>query len=337
MFSARFTGYSAAYPSDGAWFWAPSDWRLDQNKYRYIIANHGAGGSEAWGSDTSLFNSNYHIWQLLKTNRYVVIALNNLGPQTFGSPAVMRSLDDAYNWCVNFGMASSKIGLLGGSMGGVTSLNWLRRNKEKVAATWLWSPLCDMEWANDTAGYTAPYSVGSVGYPTGYVSPITSAYAANTTTTAAVTIPVYGNPGVTIPVVDAKAFSDANGPVLPLIGGVATYTGKDDTHLYGVTMVQGQPAFNVANGGSISSSSDWQLQDYDPMRSVADYRGMASKVQICTALDDATIPYGQSQYFVDQIADPNVAMHQIASGGHTNLFPGIPFDEFVSFYDSAAW
>lgn len=67
----------------------------------------------------------------------------------------------------------------------------------------------------------------------------------------------------------------------------------------------------------------------------ASFRGIAP-IKIAQADDDATVPPAQNTSFVANVNDPLVTFREIANGGHTGLFAGVPAAEVVQFYEGLA-
>jgi len=126
-----------------------------------VIVLHGHNGSSLQSTvATSGFGA--HV-QALADAGIMVLAIDAGGPVAWSSPAAMTAITSAYTWLTGAGGAhSGKVGLFGWSMGGLTALNWLKRNPSLVAGTWLWAPCSDLDWARPTAGYTPAYATGGV-------------------------------------------------------------------------------------------------------------------------------------------------------------------------------
>jgi pimeloyl-ACP methyl ester carboxylesterase len=97
----------------------------------------------------------------------IVMSIDEAGQTGWSGPNVMTACTNAYNWLTGAGGAmTGKIGVMGWSMGGLTALNWIKRNPTKVGAAWLWAPAADLDLFNATSGYTPSYSTAYTGSPT---------------------------------------------------------------------------------------------------------------------------------------------------------------------------
>lgn len=109
----------------------------------------------------------WHAWMLAQAG-YLVLAVEAAGQTAWSDQASMDRLTDAYNYVIAQGAKAGKVGVMGYSMGGLTALNWIKRNVAKVACAWLWAPVTDLDWARtqNTWGteITADYPAGSAGF-----------------------------------------------------------------------------------------------------------------------------------------------------------------------------
>lgn len=109
----------------------------------------------------------WHVWMLAQAG-YILLATDNAGPAAWSDAAAMARLDDAYAYAMAIGGKPGKVAMMGWSMGGMTTLNWIKRNVSKVLCAWLWAPVTDLDWArtvsNWTAEITADFPGGSAGY-----------------------------------------------------------------------------------------------------------------------------------------------------------------------------
>lgn len=69
----------------------------------------------------------------------------------------------------------------------------------------------------------------------------------------------------------------------------------------------------------------------NPRVTPENYRGVGP-IRLVHAADDGTIPQGQSQFFVDQVADPAVTLKKLATGGHAALFGAVTDLEMVQHF-----
>lgn len=144
---------------------------------RAIIAIHGHG------ADASVWTPGWpgarHA-QALADAGYYVVSIDAGGTATFNNKAAMDAITSAYGYIVGtLGIAESKVGLFGWSMGGGNSLQWIKENPTKVWACLIWAPLTDLDYhclsggvptAEATAAYSPPiyvagdYFTNSVGH-----------------------------------------------------------------------------------------------------------------------------------------------------------------------------
>lgn len=109
----------------------------------------------------------WHIWMLAQAG-YIVLAVEAAGIAPWSNQAAMDRINDAYDYAMVQGAKPGKVGVMGYSMGGLTALNWIKRNAAKVAAAWLWAPVTDLDWARTQGTWgteiTAAYPSGSAGF-----------------------------------------------------------------------------------------------------------------------------------------------------------------------------
>lgn len=133
-----------------------------------IIATHGHG------ADATLYVPGNFIanhFQYLADQGYWVLAVDGGGPASWFNQASEDALTGAYNYLMGLGMSSSRVGLMGWSMGGGVALNWLKANPTKAAGAFLWAPATNLGYfygggnAEIDAAYAAygGYATGSVG------------------------------------------------------------------------------------------------------------------------------------------------------------------------------
>lgn len=97
-----------------------------------------------------------------------VISADWGGVYTWGGDAAMNAIDDAYNWLqLQPNVRKGKIGLQGGSMGGLNSLAWAGRNPARVACVSVDVPVLDLAgiWRDNIAGFRPLIDSA---YPGGY-------------------------------------------------------------------------------------------------------------------------------------------------------------------------
>lgn len=108
---------------------------------------------------------------------YSLLGADFGGPSTWGNAAAMSAYNDAYSWATTVYGARARVGVLTWSMGGGTSLNWMRRNPAKVAGMFTFAALTDVAYFG-TAGYAAPYTYPTGAQPGNYASEVSAAYPA---------------------------------------------------------------------------------------------------------------------------------------------------------------
>lgn len=130
-----------------------------------VICLHGRSGDATQFADASQPPSAFV--KALADAGMIVMSIDEGGPQGWSGPNVMTAVTNAYNWLVGAGGAAvGKVGIMGWSMGGLTALNWIKRNAAKCGPVWLWTPAADLDFFHATAGYTPSYSTAFVGSPT---------------------------------------------------------------------------------------------------------------------------------------------------------------------------
>lgn len=178
MIATKGIGYSTSAPTEGQLLIAANGTRFD-GSHPGVICFHGHGGDSLQylpNASPSLTGPGYHAWRLAEAG-YIVLAIDDAGGVAWSGPPAMSRADDAYAKLTapvasgGYGAKAGVIGLVGWSMGGLTVLNWMKRNTTKVAATWLWAPVTDLDWAEAQAAWKteidtafSPYSTASVGY-----------------------------------------------------------------------------------------------------------------------------------------------------------------------------
>lgn len=143
--------------------------RLGETGRLGIIALHGRGANGlTWSPGWS---GGDHVAEL--ANDFIILSPDAGGTLTWGNNTAMSAIDAAYTYLRGTlgANGSTKIGLMGWSMGGLNALNWLKRNPEKVACTWLWSPMTNLGAAQAGAytaeintAYSGNYATNSVGH-----------------------------------------------------------------------------------------------------------------------------------------------------------------------------
>lgn len=162
QYASRGVGYSGTTPTENMLLIREKSAPLDGTR-KGILCFHGHGGTcdqfDPNGPSSSL-GPGYHAWQLAEAG-FLVGAIDDAGGTAWSDQSAMDRATDGYSWLGSVGARSGKVGLVGWSMGGLTVLNWIKRNPTLVAGAWLWAPCSDLDWANSTSGYTPAYG-GSV-------------------------------------------------------------------------------------------------------------------------------------------------------------------------------
>lgn len=319
---------------------------------RLVLYNHGHGAtSSQFGMNTGPGSG---AMALARTGRYVVLSIDG-GPTTaeWGCGMNMEACRDAVTWARANGAKAGKYAAGGWSMGGLTTLNWLRRDTQCMGA-WLWVPAIDLSYFNSDAGYVPDYGSPLPANAT-WTAEISAnpggAYRAFTNTTAAVTIPAFGTPigqGVTIPVQGAQRFNDGlfsrGRPLISIggnIGGFPTYGRKDNTNFYDV--IAAGVAMDIPSGSTAIQNYGGSDLGYDPYSEFTDFTpaafGPTRKVALALTSDDGTIPPAMADAWLAKVANPNIAPTAKSKtlGNHTLMFQYYTDAEIVAFYDSLDW
>lgn len=97
-----------------------------------VMMVHGAGSNAAYCMDT-YGKHNERLAAILDAG-YTVDSADNGGSQTWGNQFSLDRLSLAYGHLTSQpGVSGQKIALMGDSMGGIVSLNWMRYNADKVS------------------------------------------------------------------------------------------------------------------------------------------------------------------------------------------------------------
>jgi alpha-beta hydrolase superfamily lysophospholipase len=137
-----------------------------------------------------------------------------------------------------------QVDLCGWSMGGLTALNWIKRNPGKVHRAVLWAPATRIAYFHDTNS--------------GFATEIEADY-----------------------------------------GGAAAWQA------------------NIAG--------------HEPVVDAAMFRGLGVPIRIYHGDADTTVPLAHSQEFVADVNDPNVTLHVLPGGTHTNLFGLVNIEDVADF------
>lgn len=315
---------------------------------RLVIANHGHGASSNQFAPNS--GPGLGVMALVRTGRYIVVCLD--GGPTFAewaSAMNMQANKDVITWARAAGVKSGKFAGLGWSMGGLTTLNLMRRYAELVGA-WLWVPAIDLDYFNSTPGYVPDYGLSLPNNST-WSSEISAVpggvYRAQSAVQSDVAIPVSFSPigtGATITLADASRFADElKGRRLSASGGTLpnfSYYGKDATHLY--DCISTGEGFTLPAGNLCTQNFGESDKGYNPYRDYLDYRpsafGANRKIALALTSDDPTVPPAIADAWLTKVTNPNIALAKPKTlGGHTMMFGYYSDEEIVNFYDSLDW
>lgn len=183
-------------------------------EYGWVVVSDDFGGTTPWSNDAALADAD-------------VVYGFATGAATQFAPNCMDVID-----------------IMGWSMGGLTALNWIRRNASKIHRAVLWAPATQIAYFH--------------GQNSGYATEIEADY-----------------------------------------GGAA----------------------------------NWQanLAGHEPLADAALFRDLGVPIRIYHGDGDPTVPLQHSIDFVDAVDSPDVQLHVLAGGNHTNLFGLIDPDDVADF------
>lgn len=349
----RTGAYSSNYATDQSMLTVPRG-QYTKSTTKCIIGCHGRNGDAVQYSPVSPLGP--LAWYLVDNGRYALLSVDHARINSWLDPDGIRAMDDALAYLTTLGFYTTRVGLMGWSMGGGLALNWAKRNPSRVSGVWCWNPVTDLRFFHDTSGsYTPAYpGTGATQAPTGWPAEIDTAFAASTTSSGSVTIPASGGAGVTVTVANAKGFTDQyRGATLGYAqattttpAGTFTYTSKDDTHLYGC--VSTGAAISVTASTTVAQTYTQARTIHNPYEDYAGFRSQPFKVKISQASDDTTVPPGMNNDatngFVAKVADANVTSRTPhPTGGHTGSLAGYggagapTVAEVQAFYDALTW
>lgn len=137
-----------------------------------------------WGPLTG--GSAYDHVRALIQQGFMVVGIDAGGASAWANPSVVGSggiievarttLQSEYTF------ANSKVGVLGGSMGGLTALLYAKNNPTHVAGMEIFSPAVDLKWCYKYPGYIPPYSTGGVVAQSIFATEINAAYSCTSAT-----------------------------------------------------------------------------------------------------------------------------------------------------------
>lgn len=103
-----------------------------------VIALHGSGND-------ATFADAYPPAIEMAARGYLVLGVDAGGTTTWGNDTSIAAVTDARTWLLANGAAAGQVVLMGGSMGSVVGLNWLRANPTLVACAQFALPVPDVE------------------------------------------------------------------------------------------------------------------------------------------------------------------------------------------------
>lgn len=331
--------YSTLYATDVSYLVRQT---ITTSASKVIVFCHGANGS---GYQAGIYPIEAHV-TALRDAGFVVLGVDHARINSYADPDACRAMDDVYTYVTStLGYSSTKIGLMGWSMGGGTALNWLKRQPSKVACAWLWNPMTDLRYFRDASGsYTPAYGNLNGATQGGRTTEINAVYAATSNAVGAYTIPASGGAGITMTITTntGKSFADGHnqgvvGKPEATVNAVAfTYTGKTDSTLIGCVSTTGS-SISVTNGAAITSSYAKQSNGYRLYDEPASWRSLGIPIKVVQASDDTTVPPGQNldatNGWVAQVADANVTLRTpTPTGGHVDAIATVPPSEVVAFF-----
>lgn len=123
---------------------------------RAVICCHGRGGDfQAFIPNRFSNNQPWALGEQARTladNGYIVVSINAGGTVPWSNQTAMDAITATYNWLVA-GRAVAKVGIMGWSMGGLTALNWTKRNQDKVARCVTWAAAVDLVTMHNDATF----------------------------------------------------------------------------------------------------------------------------------------------------------------------------------------
>lgn len=114
---------------------------------RLIITTHGHSGTASQWLQSHTFIGR-HACALVRTGRYMVLAVSAAGGTAWSDPAALSSITAGVTYGHTRGAATGKYGLMGYSMGGLTVFNRIKRDAANIAGAMVWAPLTDLTWAH---------------------------------------------------------------------------------------------------------------------------------------------------------------------------------------------
>ncbi len=117
---------------------------------RGVIAIHGHGATSTVWTPGNFIGD--HALYLAKGG-CLVLSIDAGGTAAWANDAAMTAVDNAFTYLTTtLGCMTDKVCLLGWSMGGLTALNWLKRNPSKVKSIVTFAPAFNMDYFYDNNG-----------------------------------------------------------------------------------------------------------------------------------------------------------------------------------------
>lgn len=150
-------GYSAITASDQQYLMYRAGQRVGVGPG--IICLHGRGASAVQYAPNSArdYSPGFYANALAREG-FRVMSIDDNGTTDWGSQDSTDRINEAITYLQDVakgGAKSGKVGIMGWSMGGMATLNWLDQNIAKHACSWLWAPASDLEYFHNNATYTA--------------------------------------------------------------------------------------------------------------------------------------------------------------------------------------
>jgi hypothetical protein len=338
-------GKTASYATDWGYLQTPRNFNTSTTKV--ILHFHGRGQT-AYGAAT-VQAIRPHVDALLAAG-FAIYSIDHARINSWGDPDAMRAIQDAKTYLTGLGIPLANIvGILGLSMGGQTGLNEIKRFPTQYKAAWLFNPVTDLRYFHDTSGqYTPSYSIAGMTNQGVWASEIETTYAPSTTASGAQTINGSGGPDTTLNLAagGGKGFADGHNnavtgkPTARANSANFTYSGKTDNTLTGCRNINATPII-VSNGGTVTGESPLpyatQSRGYSIRGEEAQWAGLTTKIKICQASDDTTVPpasnANDANGFVGRVNSSNVTLRSPApTGDHVASLLNVPSSEVVDFF-----
>jgi pimeloyl-ACP methyl ester carboxylesterase len=238
---------------------------------------------------------------------FIVMSIDAGGKYTWASDACMSSMTSAYNWLTTTGGAKpDKVGLIGWSMGGLSALNWMKRNSSLVSGVELFAPATELDYF-----YNGSYR-DEVDFA--YSAVVTNPSGSGTVNSSASTINVTSTTG--FPSSGTLYLGSANGLT------TVAFTGKTASSFTGCTT---SPSFAYSSLMSVGRSGDFATNSsgHDPQDDASTYAGLTNKVRIYQGSADGTVPPARTQNFITLCNNSNFELISLSGFGHVDLFGAV--------------